>query len=87
MPKLTMTVPPEVYEAVQKVCGDAFADSYLSGAVVSEGRLLPRTQLAWSRIYNNRHAHGALRSLKVELVKPPAFDPAIDRLPSQGHAA
>lgn len=87
MPNLIMTVPREVYDAVEKACGEAFADSYLSGAVVSGGRLLPRTQLAWNRINTNRHACGALRGLKVDLVKPPAFDPGNDRLPHTGAAA
>lgn len=86
MPKLIVTVPLETYDAVRGQCGEAFADSYLSGAVVAEGRLIPRTQIAWKRLMENRGAMAALRSMKTALVKPPLYDGANDRLP-QGRAA
>lgn len=87
MPKLPVTVPPELYDAVKAVCTEPFADSYLSGAVVVEGRLLPRTQMAWERLSQNPAAKGVLRRQKITLVPPPPFDPSNDRLPHTGAAA
>lgn len=83
MPKLIVTVPYEVYDAVKAAAGEPFADSYLSGAVVDDGRLLPRTQIAWERLMQHRGAMAALRQLKLFVVKPPLYDGSTDRLPQQ----
>lgn len=80
MPDLPITVPPEIHSAVSEACGSTFAASYLCGAVVRDGLLLPKTLTAWERLTANRHALGALRKAKVQLVKPQPFDPADDRM-------
>lgn len=70
MPKMVVTVPRDLYDAVEAATYEAFADSYLSGAVAQDGRLVPRTQVAWSRI---RDSHSAMRALKFAgytLIKP-----------------
>jgi hypothetical protein len=87
MPKLPVTVPLEVYGSVKAICGEPFADSYLSGAVIEDGRLIPRTQIAWERLCQSHGAKAALRQHKVSLVKPPPYDAANDRLPHTGAAA
>lgn len=87
MPKLVVTVPHEFYHAMACACGEPYADSYLSGAVVDEGRLLPRTQVAWRRLTENWTAQKVLRDQKVRLVKPPLFNPMNDPLSASGIAA
>jgi len=79
-----MTVPRHVHDAVVQACGEPFAGSYLSGAVVSEsGSLLPYTRTAWSRLTGNAGAMEALRRVRVTVKEPPRFGdtarPAIHR--------
>lgn len=73
MPKLQVTVPHELYDAMKTACGEPYADSYLSGATLEGGRLLPRTRTAWGRLKDNFGAMGVLRKQKINLVKPPIF--------------
>lgn len=70
MPKMVVTVPRELYDAVEAATYEAFADSYLSGAVATDFRLIPRTQMAWSRIAENQNAMRALKFAGYVLVKP-----------------
>lgn len=73
MPKMVVTVPRDLYDAVHAATYEAFADSYLSGAIVEDGRLIPRTQVAWSRISENPRAMQALREAKITLIKPKPY--------------
>jgi len=76
MPNLPVTVDYEFYHAVASVTSEAFADSYLSGAELHQGRLLPRTHKAWERLSESWAAKDAMRKAKVTLIEPPYFDPA-----------
>lgn len=73
MPKLMVTVPYELYDAVQEATNEAFADSYLSGAIVQDGRLIPRTQMAWARISESPWALKAIRDAGLALIKPKPY--------------
>lgn len=71
---LQITVPRHVHDAVAEACGQDFAGSYLSGAVVSEqGVLLPYTHIAWERLTGNAGAMAALRRVRVTVKEPPYF--------------
>lgn len=76
MPNLPLTVEFEFYAAVASVTSEAFADSYLSGAELHQGRLLPRTHKAWERLNESWAARTAIRAANVRLIEPPHFDPA-----------
>lgn len=77
MSYLQMTVPRHVHDAVVEACGEPFAGSYLSGAVVSDsGVLLPYTRTAWSRLTGNAGAMTALRRVRVTVKEPPRFGDA-----------
>ena len=86
---LQMTVPRHVHDAVVEACGEPFAGSYLSGAVVSDsGVLLPYTRTAWSRLTKNFNAMDALRRVRVTVKEPPRFgDTARPSLPYQDKEA
>lgn len=86
---LQITVPRHVHDAVVEACGEPFAGSYLSGAVVSEqGILLPYTRMAWSRLTGNAGAMAALRKVRVVVKEPPRFgETARPSLPHQDKAA
>lgn len=75
MPNLPVTVDYDFYLAVAHGTSEAFADSYLSGAELHEGRLLPRTQTAWERLKESYGAKEAMRKHQVTMIKPPLFDP------------
>jgi hypothetical protein len=53
--------------------GIPFADSYLSGATLRSGKLLPRTVTAWMVLKDHSGAQAVLKSRGVTLVKPPPF--------------
>ncbi len=84
-----MTVPRHVHEAVAEACGEAFAGSYLSGAVVSDsGVLLPYTRTGWSRLTGNAGAMVALRRVRVTVKEPPSFgSTGLPSPPAQDRAA
>lgn len=84
-----MTVPRHVHDAVVQACGEAFAGSYLSGAVVSEsGVLLPYTRTGWARLTGNAGAMEALRRVRVTVKEPPRFgETARPSLTAQDRAA
>lgn len=73
MPKMVVTVPRDLYDAVHNATYEAFADSYLSGALVEDGRLIPRTQMAWTRITENPRAMFAIRGAGLILIKPQPY--------------
>jgi hypothetical protein len=72
-PKLPMTVTDELWQAMAEDCGTAFADSYLSGAMIFNRRLTPRTVAAWTRLKATPRAMMVFRALEIELVQPLPF--------------
>lgn len=74
MPNLPVTVDYDFYNAMAKETGAEFADSYLSGAELHRGILLPRTYKAWERLTESWAAKKVLREQKVVLKEPPYFD-------------
>lgn len=72
-PAFPLTVPRDFYNAVADVAGAPFADSYLWGADLYDGKLLPRTQIGWERISERTEVMDVLAKLKVTLVKPPLY--------------
>lgn len=83
MPNLPLTVPYDLWEKVAAVASPEYADSYLSGAELHEGRLLPRTQTAWERLKDNWPVKELFRREKITLIKPPLFDPMRSVQPMQ----
>lgn len=49
-PSLPITVPLELHDAMADATSKEFAISYLCGALVSDGLLLPRTDIAKERL-------------------------------------
>lgn len=76
MPKLPVTVDVDFYTAMARATSEAFADSYLSGAELYAGRLLPRTHIAWERLRENGAAMKVMNQQCVKLIEPPYFDAA-----------
>ena len=75
MPSLPLTVSYDLWEKVAAVTCPEYADSYLSGAEVHEGRLLPRTQTAWERLKDSYPVRELFRKEQIVMIKPPLFDP------------
>lgn len=73
MPAFELTVPQETYDLVRDRMSEAFADSYLYGAVQRNGKLIPRTLTAYYRLRDYVHARAAIAELKLELVEPQPF--------------
>lgn len=71
---LPITVPIEVHEEVAAATSEAFAISYLCGAVVASGVLRPRTMIARERLLADKAARHALdrRGLVVGRALSPA---------------
>jgi hypothetical protein len=76
MPNLPVTVDRDFYDAMAQVCTEPFADSYLSGAELYQGILLPRTHKAWERLIENRAAMDVIRRSRITLREPPHFNAA-----------
>ncbi|HSM76523.1 MAG TPA: hypothetical protein VLT57_02810 [Bryobacteraceae bacterium] len=76
----TSEVPMDLLEEIAGVCGDAFAVSYLSGATVRRGILLPWTETAWQRLNANRAAMNVLKVAGIKLEHPAPYG-------SSGHPA
>lgn len=88
MPKLPVTVDRDFYNAVARATSEAFADSYLSGAELYAGKLLPRTHIAWERLKENGAAMRVMNQQCVKLIEPPYFDPArLDQMSPPSRAA
>ena len=68
-----ITVDLDFYEAVAGAMGDPFAKSYLTGAALRDGKLLPRTQTAWHKLRGTDEVRRILADRGVELLKPPPF--------------
>lgn len=73
MPTWPITVPQELYDAVAETVDEPYADSYLWGALLHDGKLTPRTVTAWERLKLNRAVMDAMRRLGVEMLKPKPF--------------
>ena len=73
MPNLPVTVDYDFHLAMAKAVTPEFADSYLSGAELYRGVLLPRTHIAWERLKDNAAAMGVIRKHGVKLKEPPYF--------------
>lgn len=82
MPAFPISVPHELYDATADVLGEEWADSYLYGAICEGGNLLPRTQMAWSRMLENTEFMKILVKQQWALIKPPRFNgtPAVIEL-------
>lgn len=76
MPNLPVTVDRDFYDLMAGACGEPFADSYLSGAELHRGILLPRTHKAWERLSESWAARNVLRQAKVVMKEPPYFNAA-----------
>lgn len=87
MPKLPVTVDYDFYAAIAKATSEAFADSYLSGAEMYAGKLLPRTHIAWDRLRENQSVARVLNQQCVKLVEPPYFTEASFHQMQPGAAA
>lgn len=73
MPNLPVTVDYDFYQAMSKAVSVEFADSYLSGAELYRGVLLPRTHIAWERLKDSTAAMGVINRHRVKLKEPPYF--------------
>ena len=82
MPNLPVTVDRDFYNAIAMATRESFADSYLSGADLYQGKLLPVTHIAWERLLENQAAMAVMARMGVKLVEPPYYDPArFEQLP------
>ncbi len=79
-PDLPLTVDYDFWQSMALETSPEFADSYLSGAEVFEGRLLPRTVTAWERLKDTWAATNLLDSRKIKLVKPPPYSPRMTQM-------
>lgn len=75
MPGFPVSVPMEFYLEVAALNGEAWADSYLFGATLHGGKLIPRTQTAWTRLRDDFSAQKLFRDRGISLIKPPPFEP------------
>lgn len=76
MPNLPVTVDRDFYDAMASATSEPYADSYLSGAELYAGKLLPMTHIAWDRLRENPRAMRVISDAGVKLVEPPYFDAA-----------
>lgn len=73
MPAFPVSVPMEFWKEIATVCGEPYADSYLYGAALHDGKLLPRTQTAWERLKAEHRVREVLAERGITLLKPPPF--------------
>ncbi len=79
-PNFLVTVPRSLYEAVCDGVGQPFADSYLTGAVLHEGKLWPRTLTGWQKMRDVGNFMRLLSELEIKLMKPEPYPGNGDRL-------
>jgi hypothetical protein len=72
-PSLALTVDRDFWEKMAVATSVEYADSYLSGAELYNGRLLPRTVTAWERLKDSWAARKVLSDAGVSLIKPPPY--------------
>jgi hypothetical protein len=73
-PAFGIDVPEDFYWSVEAACGGAFADSYLFGGEVHNGRFVPRTLTGWEKLRENFNFMKALESAGLTLIKPRPYD-------------
>ena len=73
MPAFPVSLPMEFWKEIAAACGEPYADSYLFGATLHSGKLLPRTVTAWERLNDNYQVRKILHERGVTLLKPPPF--------------
>ena len=74
-PKLPQTVSYRLWDAMAEACGGPFADSYLSGATETGGKLTTKTQIAFERLSQRGAAMAVLTDLGIELRAPDIAEP------------
>ncbi len=79
-PNFKLTVPESLYQAVCGNCGQPFADSYLTGAVLNNQKLTPRTVTGWGKMRDMGNFMRLLGELEIGLVKPEPYPGRGDRL-------
>lgn len=62
MPDLPVTVPQSLHDAMAQSCGEAFAISYLCGALLDGATLYPRTEIAKERLKDSGSAMRVLNA-------------------------
>jgi hypothetical protein len=72
-PMFSPTVPMSLWEAVAETFSKEFADSYLWGASLLNGKLTPHTTMAWSRLNDQGAFRAIMKALKYDLEKPDRF--------------
>lgn len=71
-PVFKLTVPMSLWREMAKEVSPAFADSYLYGAKLSNGRLTPRTVTGYEKL-RMPSLKGLFERLSVKLIKPVPF--------------
>ena len=69
-PKLALTVPLALWEGLAETTSIAYADSYLSGAVLRGNVLTPKTVTAYERLKFRAETATLLQRLGIELTCP-----------------
>jgi hypothetical protein len=72
-PNLVLTVSRKLWDDIAESEGGAYADSYLSGAIETDGRLLPRTKIAWNRLRERAFVQKIIRDNGLVLIEPPYY--------------
>lgn len=72
-PNLVLTVSRKLWDSIAEYEGGAYADSYLSGAIETDERLLPRTKIAWNRLKERPFALKAIQDNGLVLTEPPYY--------------
>jgi hypothetical protein len=70
-PKFPLSIPESIWRSVAVSISPGFADSYLYGAVIHEGSLIPRTVTAYLAL--KEKASKLLDSIGLDLIKPKPF--------------
>ena len=73
-PAFELTVPMALWRAVAVATREAFADSYLWGAILDGNKLFPRTSIAHDEMAKSYACKTALKGLGIELVDIKPFD-------------
>lgn len=70
---LPVTVPDWLHLAARDLHSEAWAGSWLSGAIVTHRGLLPRTVTAYEKLKFDGEFRRILRENNITLLKPPLF--------------
>lgn len=72
-PKLPLTVPRALWDAIANDVRPEFADSYLSKAIVAGRTITPHTTIAYDRLRQHTWASKIIADLGFTLIKPLRF--------------